>query len=350
MGLRGHLPILPRLSTLHPDKRMKRSTDSNPLTDRLAALAEPIRLRMCRLLEQQELSVGEVAKVVQLPQSTVSRHLKVLTGADWTQKRAEGTATMYRLVLDDLPDDARRLWVTVRAQFGGDPHVGEDDRRLKAVLSERRSDSLEFFGRVAGEWAKLRRELFGSEFTARALLALLPSEWSVADFGCGTGNAAEMLAPYVREMVLIDQSEPMLRAARECLSEFENIRYVLGSAMETGLEGGSVDAATCLLVLHHLDEPASVVKEMARVVRPGGKVLIVDMVEHDRSIYRHTMGHVHLGFSREELEGFMVGAGLERPHGAILPSDPEGRGPDLLVMVATAPGARGGNGSRKRST
>lgn len=320
---------------------MKRTPTSNPLTDRLAALAEPIRLRMCRLLEHQELSVGEVAKVVQLPQSTVSRHLKVLTDAGWMLKRAEGTATMYRLLLDDLPSDARALWVTVRAQLVGDPHAEEDDRRLKAVLGERRSDSLAFFGRVAGEWAKLRKELFGSEFTARALLALLPSDWRVADFGSGTGNAAEILAPYVRRMVLIDQSEPMLRAARECLAEYDNVEYVHAKAQSTGLDTASADAATCILVLHHLEEPDAVVREMARVVRPGGKVLIVDMVEHDRTIYRHTMGHVHLGFSSDQISDFLRDAGLERPHIAILPSDPDGRGPDLLVGVATVPGGKG---------
>ena len=313
---------------------MKRATTSNPLTDRLAALAEPIRLRMCRLLEHQELSVGEVAKVVQLPQSTVSRHLKVLTDAGWMLKRAEGTATMYRLLLDDLPSDARALWVTVRAQLSGDPHLEEDDRRLKAVLAERRSDSLAFFGRVAGDWAKLRKDLFGSEFTARALLALLPSSWRVADFGSGTGNAAELLAPYVREVVLIDQSEPMLRAARECMSEYENVRFVHAKAQSTGLETASADAATCILVLHHLEEPGAVVREMARVVRPGGKVLIVDMVEHDRTIYKHTMGHMHLGFSPEQLTGFLQDAGLDRPHVSIMPSDPDGRGPDLIVGVA----------------
>ena len=323
---------------------MKRTASSNLLTDRLAALAEPIRLRMCRLLELQELSVGEVAKVVQLPQSTVSRHLKVLTGGGWTQKRSEGTATMYRLLLDDLPDEARALWVTVRAQMAADPHAEDDGRRLKAVLAERRPDSLAFFGRVAGEWTRLRRELFGSEFTARALLALLPSEWRVADFGCGTGDAAEMLAPYVREMVLIDQSEPMLKAARECLREHENVRYLRARAQSTGLEDGSVDAATCLLVLHHLEEPGEVVREMARVVRPGGKVLLVDTVEHDRSIYRHTMGHVHLGFSPERVSGFLREAGLERPSVLILPSDPEGRGPDLLVAVASVPGGGAGRG------
>jgi DNA-binding transcriptional ArsR family regulator len=112
---------------------MKRSRTSTDLTDRLAALSEPVRLRVCRLLEREELSVGEVSKIVQMPQSTVSRHLKLLTEAGWTRKRAEGTATLYRLTLDDLPEPSRRLWVTVREEVEDDAHAADDDHRLRAA-------------------------------------------------------------------------------------------------------------------------------------------------------------------------------------------------------------------------
>ncbi|MCH8066054.1 MAG: winged helix-turn-helix transcriptional regulator [Chloroflexi bacterium] len=152
---------------------MKRSPVTNLITDRLAALSEMLRLRICRLLERQELSVGEIARVVQLPQSTVSRHLKVLSSAGWLDRRAEGTATMYRLVLDDLEPEARVLWLAVRDQLGGDVQVEDDSRRVEAVVAERRTDSVSFFGRIAGEWDDVRAELFGDEFTTRALLALL---------------------------------------------------------------------------------------------------------------------------------------------------------------------------------
>lgn len=317
---------------------MKRSPATTPLTDRLVALSEMLRLRICRLLEQLELSVGEVAKVVQLPQSTVSRHLKVLADAGWLQKRAEGTATMYRLLLDDLEAPARALWQTIRGQLEGDLLVAEDLRRLGAVLAERRTDSLAFFGRVAGEWDKVRQELFGSLFTTRALLALLPRSWVVADLGCGTGNGAELLAPFVGEVIALDQSKPMLDAARKRLASLSNVRFVDGPIEAIPLDSGSVDAAVCLMVLHHVAEPVEALSEMRRIVRPGGVALVVDMLEHDRTEYRHTMGHRHLGFPPEAMREMFRRAGFEGARILPLPGDPDARGPGLFAAVGEAPG------------
>jgi SAM-dependent methyltransferase len=248
---------------------MKRRATTTGLAERLAALSEPIRLRICRLLERHELSVGEVANVVQLPQSTVSRHLKVLSSTEWVLHRAEGTAKFYRLVLDDLPDEARAIWRAVRDQLGTDPQFEEDAHRLAAVLAERKTDSLSFFGRVAGEWDKLRMELFGDAFTAHALLGLLPPDWIVADIGCGTGNAAEMLAPHVAEVVAIDRSSPMLSAAQKRLSDVENVRFVEASIESLPLDDDSVDAATCLLVLHHVERTAARRSDLAEHEMPG---------------------------------------------------------------------------------
>lgn len=308
-----------------------------PITDRLSALSEPVRLRLCRVLEHHELTVGELAKVLQLPQSTVSRHLKMLSEAGWTQKRAEGTAALYRLVLDDLPPEARQLWVLVRSQIGDEVHGEEDDRRVRAVLAERTPNAQAYFGRLGGDWDRVRRELFGNECTGRALAALLSRSWSVADFGSGTGNTADIVSPFVREVVLIDQSATMLQAARARLGDRSNVRFVEASVERTGLETDSADVATALLVLHHLEHPSRAVREMARVIRPGGLVLIMDMVRHDRADYRHTMGHAHLGFSAEAVRGLFTESGLTPRTIQTLPSNPDARGPDLFVGVAEKP-------------
>ncbi|RMF83125.1 MAG: methyltransferase domain-containing protein, partial [Planctomycetota bacterium] len=246
---------------------MKRSPIKNPLTDRLAALSELLRLRMCRLLEREELSVGEVCRVFQVPQSTASRHLKTLTDAGWLARRADGTATYYRLPLQDLPDDWAILWRTVAGQIDANGQLDEDDRRLEAVLAERHTDSISYFGRVAGEWDRIRGELFGRSYAARAIPALLPPDWTVAYLGCGTGANAELIAPFVREVVCVDQSEPMLDAARERLARFENVRFVQGPLEALPLADRSVDAAMCLLVLHHVAEPADALREVRRVLK-----------------------------------------------------------------------------------
>jgi ArsR family transcriptional regulator len=312
---------------------MKRSTASTHLTERLAALSETLRLRICRLLEAHELTVGEVAKVAQLPQSTVSRHLKVLSDAGFLQRRADGTATYYRLVLDDIDPAGRQLWQTISAQLAGDVGVEDDSRRVKAVLAERSTDSVSFFGRVAGEWDAVRQALFGGEFTARGLLGFLPPDWVVADLGCGTGNGAELIAPYVKEVIAVDQSRPMLDAAKKRMVGVSNVRFVDGPIEALPLEDASVDATMALMVLHHVVEPGEAMGEMRRVIRPGGTALIVDMFEHHRGEYKHTMGHRHLGFSAAGMKGLMTGAGFADVRVLPLRMEAESKGPGLFVAT-----------------
>lgn len=312
---------------------MKHALHPNPVTDRLAALGEMVRLRLLRLVEAEELSVGEIASVVQLPQSTVSRHLKVLAEGGWLARRTEGPAALYRLVLDDLEPEARDLWLTVREQLGEASDLAEDDRRLVSILGERRRGA--FFGQVAGRWDQIREHLFGRSFTASALLSLLPEDWVVADVGCGTGNATELLAPAVRQVIAVDESETMLDAARERFEGCDNVRLVQGELEELPLDDASVDAVICLLVLHYLGEPALAVAEMRRVLRTdhgGGIALIVDMYPHDRIDYKHTMGHKHLGFDEGVMAQMLADAGFE-PTIKPLPSDPGGKGPGLFVAT-----------------
>lgn len=318
---------------------------SNLLIERLSALGDQIRLRTLRLLEREELSVGELARVLQLPQSTVSRHLKVLAelpggrnaGGGWLVRRAEGTATMYRLVLDDLDADSRKLWLAVREQMGDGPDVAEDQRRLAGVLADRRTDTQSFFGRVAGEWDSVRTELFGGFFTFHGLLSLLPPHWTVADLGCGTGNASELLAPVVQRVIAVDQNQPMLEAAQKRLSGLKNVEFVHGDLERLPLADASVDAAVCLLVLHHLGEPALAVGEMARILKPGGAALIVDMVPHSRDSFRHSMGHRWQGFDVPSMIRMAGEAGLCDPRLLVLPSQSEARGPGLFSLTAFKP-------------
>lgn len=311
-------------------------TSRTSLVERLSALGEPVRLRLLRLLEREELSVGELARVVQLPQSTVSRHLKVLGEGGWIIARSEGTSTLLRLIRDDLDPAHRALWQTVREQMSG-PELEEDARRLAGVLSERMGDTQAFFGRVAGEWDGVRRELFGERATVQALLALLPEAWTVADIGCGTGNAAEVLAPLVQKVVAIDQSDAMLGAARKRLKCVQNVEFVRAGVESLPLQNASVDAAVCVLVLHHIEDPLAACREMARILRPGGVCLIVDMVEHDRVQYRHTMGHRWLGFGVPELVRMLSDAGLEGVRVSLLPAAAEAKGPGLFACAARRP-------------
>jgi ubiquinone/menaquinone biosynthesis C-methylase UbiE/DNA-binding transcriptional ArsR family regulator len=313
---------------------MKHSAPLNLLSSRLAVLAEPIRVRILRVLERTELSVGEVAQVVQLPQSTASRHLKTLADDGWLAKRSEGTAALYRMILDDLPADARTLWVTVRDTLATSPELEEDNRRLTSVLAERRNDSQGFFGRVAGAWDDVRSGLFGDRFTLQALAALLPAAGVVADIGCGTGNVAELVAPFVKRVIAADFSPAMLAAARKRLAGVENVEFVVGELPELAIPDATADVVFCVLVMHHLADPQRSIGELARITRPGGRVVIVDMLEHDRESYRHTMGHRWLGFAPASVDRMLTAAGLEAARVTALPSDPQAKGPGLFVATA----------------
>lgn len=301
--------------------------------DCLAVVAEPVRLRMLRLVEAAELSVGEVGQVLQLPQSTASRHLKSLAEAGWVVRRNEGPASFYRLAADDLSPVARGVWAAVRESAVTGSEAEEDARRLAAVIAQRRMDSETFFGRVGGDWSVVRQQLFGDSFTASALLSLLPSEWTVADLGCGTGEAAELLAPVVKRVLAIDQSASMLDAARERLSGVGNVQFVEGKLEELPLAAGAADAAVIVLVLHHVSDTMRVLREARRIVKAGGPVVVIDMVRHDRGEYKHSMGHRHLGFSDAGMKEQLGTAGFATATYRELPRMVEAKGPGLFVAV-----------------
>lgn len=313
--------------------------DQSSLLSRLSELNDPVRLRILRLLEREELSVGELARALQLPQSTVSRHLKLLHDGGWAIKRSEGTASLYRVVEVSLAEASRELWTLARKQLQADPTptFSQDDARLAGVLAERATDSRSFFGRVAGEWDHVRHDLFGDRFTAEAMLALIDPEWVIADIGCGTGNASEQLSPHVKKVIAIDREPAMLESARKRLKRATNIEFRQGEMNRLPLKDGEVDAAIVVLVLHHIPDPSEAVEEIARSLKRGGVMLIVDMVTHDRASYRHTMGHMHLGFDEKDVRAWAKAAGLKLQRYQRLRADTDTSGPDTFVATLRKP-------------
>lgn len=303
--------------------------------DRLSLLADTTRSRLLLTLEDQELTVSELTTVLQLPQSTVSRHLKVLGDDDWVRSRRDGTSRLYRATLDRLEPSARELWSLVQQQVRDIPEACADADRLATVLAERRSKSQEFFSTAAGQWDRLRRELFGERGELAPLLALLDPAWTVGDLGAGTGRLSEALAPFVDRLVAVDDSGPMLEAARARLTPHDNVEIRAGRLEKLPLDDGELDLAVLALVLHHVPEPPKALAEVARTVHPGGRVLIVDMQSHDRERYRQEMGHVWLGFPPERLRGWLDEAGFEQVRIVALPADVDAQGPPLFTATAT---------------
>ncbi len=299
----------------------------------IAQLGDFARVRMLRLLEEQELGVGELARIVQLPQSTVSRHLKALHEHDWIVKRSEGTASLYRLHRDSLEEDQLQIWETTSSRLKDNSSLVDDHHRLREVVASRRVDTRDFFGRIGGEWRDIRRDLFGTGFGFQALLGMLNPDIRVADLGCGTGDVSILLAPVVSEVVAVDREPAMLEACAKRLEGSTNVKCVQADLVDLPFADEEFDAAVIMLVLHHMSNPIDVVLEAGRSIRPGGVLLVVDMVAHDREDYRVAMGHEHLGFSEQELQSWADAAGCNRMRYRRIRPHTEGRGPGLFAAA-----------------
>ncbi|HEY8165862.1 MAG TPA: metalloregulator ArsR/SmtB family transcription factor [Gemmatimonadaceae bacterium] len=309
-----------------------KQTFSLPVFERLTALADPIRSRALLVLEKHELTVNELRSVLQLPQSTVSRHLKVLSDTGWLASRPEGTSRLYRMTVKlDAAD--RRLWQVVRDQISGTAAAAQDARRVESVVERRRSTSQKFFSTAAGRWDRLRAELFGTRADITGLLSLLDSEWVVADLGCGTGQVSELIAPFVSSVIAVDDSSAMLAAARKRLASLDNVEVREGSLESAPVEHESVDVVLVFLALHYVVEPEKAIAEAARILRRGGRLLVVDMMPHDREELIHEMGHVWRGFSEDQIAELFEAAGLSGVRYRPLPADAAARGPTLFAAI-----------------
>jgi ArsR family transcriptional regulator len=305
------------------------------ILDDLAALADITRDRVLLLLEAQELTVSELCTVLQLPQSTVSRHLKALADGGWVTSRAEGTSRLYAMAPENRQGPARRLWLLVREQVAGGRAAQQDHRRLDGVLAARRSRSQEFFSSAVGRWDRLRAELFGAHVHLQAACGLLDPRWVVGDLGCGTGIMTAALAPFVARVVAVDNSAAMLAAAKRRLGGLPSVELRRGDLEDLPLADAELDAAVLTLVLPYLPEPPRVLREVARVVKPGGRLLVTDILPHDREGYRQQLGHHWLGFSEPQMTGWLAAAGFTDLRFHALTPAPEAKGPELFVARAT---------------
>ena len=312
-----------------------RSIRGGAIFEDLTTLADSTRSRMLLLLERNELTVSELCTILQLPQSTVSRHLKTLADTGWVASRRDGTSRFYSLALDERDAPTRRLWSLLREQVSATVGADHDVRRLKGVLGRRQSKSQEFFASAAGQWDRLREEMFGRASHLQVIPALLDASWTVGDLGCGTGQTSAALSPFVARVIAVDRSTDMLQAARRRLRDHSNVEIRRGELEALPVDNETLDAALLLLVLHHVPDPGAALREAARVLKPGGRLLISDMLPHDREEYRHQMGHIWLGLSDDQLRKLIANAGLKELRIVPLGADPEAKGPTLFVATAT---------------
>ncbi len=300
----------------------------------MQSLSDPTRLRLLRLLEQHELGVAELCEILQLPQSTVSRHLKTLADTAWVVSRRASTTHLYHTILDELDPPKRDLWLLARRQTENWATAQQDDLRLRQLLAAR-AEGRGFFEGISADWEDIRTEQYGVSFDLAAAFALLPGDGVVADLGCGTGRTVRDLAPHVKQVIGVDASPQMLKAARKRLAGVKNAELRQGELADLPMDSGACDAALCVLALSYVEDPAAVVREMSRVLKPGGRAVIVDLLPHDRDDFRRQMGQRHRGFAREYIELTLREAGLRDIRVNPLPPEPEAKGPALFAAAAS---------------
>ena len=224
----------------------------------------------------------------------------------------------------------------MRQGLGTDGAYARDAERARQVLVERRRRSAEFFAASADRWDHLRRDLFGDRAELLPLFGLLDPEWTVGDLGSGTSGLAAVLAPFVARVIAVDRSEEMLSAGRRRLEGATNVELRAGDLEHLPVSDGELDVAVLSLVLHYVVDPRDALAEARRALKPGGRILVVELREHDRGAeYAEEMGHVWPGFTTEVMEAWLRDAGFERVHARPLPPDPDALGPLLFVATGT---------------
>ena len=300
----------------------------------MGSLADPTRLRLLRILEGQELGVAELCAVLQSPQSTVSRHLKILVDEGWLKSQRQGTNHLYRFASQALDPTLRRLWLLVREQTDSWATVAQDRLRLTALLREKRQeerDSRVFFAGAAAQWDKLRGELYGDRFTTAAMLALLPPAAVVADLGCGTGRLAEELAAYAGRVIGVDNSPAMLKTAKKRTAELANVDLRVGELQALPIQDAECDAALLLLALTYVADPVVVLKEAARILKPEGRLVVIDLLPHDRDDFRREMDQQSMGFGAQAMQEMLTAAGFVQARVRSLPPVSGAKGPALFL-------------------
>jgi ArsR family transcriptional regulator len=280
-----------------------------------ASLADPTRLRILMLLRAMELSVGEIAQVLGQSQPRVSRHVRILVDAGLAERRKEGSWVFVGLGARARVEPLFQLLDRWAGPEGEDPAIVADAARLAAVRADRAAAAERYFASHAGEWDALR-SLHVAESQVEAAIARALGEEPVGrliDIGTGTGRMIELFGPAADLALGIDKSPEMLRLARVKLAEagLESAELRQGDMYALPLPSGSADTIIIHQVLHYAQNPAAAVSEAARLLTPGGRLLIVDFAPHEREELRVRDAHVRLGFADEAVLRYFVEAGLD---------------------------------------
>ena len=280
------------------------------ITRYFKALGDETRLRLFHLLLQYELNVNELVLVMQMGQSRISRHLKVLSENGLLRQRRDGGFSYYQVPSNP---DIEPLAQFVTNSLGREETASEDLSRAQAIIKERKNKTRRFFNQVADHWERLKREILGDLDLAGAVAEEVPVCSTAADLGCGTGELLVSLLDKAETLIGVDHSPRMLKMARLKLGSAEaaarsDLR--LGELEHLPLRDQESEAAVISMVLHHIPHPLAGIQEAGRVLRPGGTLVLADFAKHAREDIREKFGATWLGFEPSDIETWLTASGL----------------------------------------
>jgi len=299
----------------------------------LSALADPTRLRILAALRENELSVAELQEVLGIGQSRISNHLAQLKSVGLLRDRREGQKAYYRRA-----EMGREIWSLAEGAAGELGTHARDGEALRRVLGQRQEKSKRYFDAVAGRLGKKYCPGRSWEAVGRLLLALAPRQ-VYADLGAGEGLISQLLAARAKKVIAVDHSPRMVEVGRDLAkrSGLKNLEYRLGDMENPPIRPGSVDVAILSQALHHAVHPPRVLEAAWKILRPGGTLLILDLVEHTFEAAREMYADVWLGFSPAELARLMREAKFEGVSVEVVAKEKEGPGFQTLLAAGNRP-------------
>ena len=306
----------------------------------LKLLSDPTRVRIIRLLRGEKLSVAELQEILAMGQSRISSQLSQLKGAGLVADERSGKNIFYQLAEPTGADSegfGRILAVTETAA----EEISEcaaDDKALSLAIAKRADRARAYFDQLAGKFG--RKYVPGRSWKALAetLLKLL-EPGVVADLGAGEGTLAQLLAQRAEKVIAVDSSEKMVEFGAKLAAEHgcENLDYRLGDICSPPIDNNSVDLTLLSQALHHAAKPGLAIEEAFRITRPGGRVVVLDLLKHDFEEARELYADTWLGFAEVELRGFLESAGFGDIESAVVDKEVEPPGLQTLMAIARKP-------------
>ena len=271
----------------------------------LRILADPTRLRLIALLQQEELSVNELQTITHMGQSRISTHLGLMQESEFLVSRRDGKRIFYRLN-GDLPTKAVDLLRLALSGTGEIPETNADATNLRRIVEKRQNQAQLYFDQVAGRFDRSYGPGRSWQAFGHFLLKIIPP-LEIADLGSGEGLLSELLAHRAKHVIAVDNSPKMVEFGKKKASEnkLSNLEFRLGDLANPPIEPESVDLAILSQALHHTETPEQAIKSAYKILRPGGRIILLDLLRHDFAEARKLYGDLWLGFDESELHTWL---------------------------------------------